>query len=95
MKTIFFIFLSLIFGACNFSSRYVHIVPTEAQMVHDCQYLDTIAENSDPGRILPKYRVSDAEQNVLHRADRIGASHIVWVYNIQRMGSAAEVYHCD
>ena len=64
-------------------------------MVQDCHYIETLAENSDPGRLLPKYRFSDAEQTVLHRADRLGATHIVWVYNYPRMGSAAEVYQCD
>ena len=81
-------------GGCIWSNRYVHIVRTESQMVQDCEYLDTIAENSDPGRMVPKYRPSDAEANVLHRADRLGATHIVWVYNNPRMGSAAEVYRC-
>ena len=88
------IFIFLILGGYSCSSRYPHIVQTETQMVRDCRYLDTIAESSDPGRILPKYRPSEAEQKVLHRADRLGATHIVWVYNNQRMGSAAEVYHC-
>lgn len=95
MKTILIIFISLILGGCIASNRYVHIVRTESQMVQDCQYLDTIAESSDPGMILPKLRPSDAEGSVLFRADRIGATHIVWVYNYQRMGAAAEVYRCD
>lgn len=95
IKIIFIIFLSLTLGGCIGSNRYPHIVRTESQMVQDCQYLETIADNSDPGRILPKYRASDAEQYVLHRADRLGATHIVWVYNNQRMGSAAEVYRCS
>ena len=86
--------ICLALGGYSCSSRYPHIVQTETQMVRDCQYLDTIAENSDPGIILPKYRPSEAEQKVLHRADRLGATHIVWVYNNQRMGSAAEVYRC-
>ena len=95
MRTVIIVFLSIILGACIFSSEYVNIVPTEPQMVQDCQYLDTIAENSDPGRILFQYRPSDAERNVLQRADRLGATHIVWIYNNPRMGSAAEVYKCD
>lgn len=95
MKTILSIFLSLILGGCIGSNQYVNIVRTESQMVQDCQYLDTIAESSDPGRILPNLRPSDAERNVLQRADRLGATHIVWVYNDPRMGSAAEVYRCD
>ncbi len=95
MKRIIPIFIIFLLGSCTASSQYVHIQPTEARMVQDCLYLETFAENSDPGRLLPKYRFSDAEQTVLHRADRIGATHIVWIYNFQRMGSAAEVYQCD
>jgi hypothetical protein len=95
MKKLFPIFIFLLLGACTASNRYVHIIPTEAQMVQDCQYLETFADNSDPGRVLPKYRFNDAELTVLHRADRLGATHVVWVYNFPRMGSAAEVYHCD
>jgi hypothetical protein len=95
MRAFFIILLSLLLGGCLWSNRYAHIVRTESQMVQDCQYLDTIAESSDPGRILPKYMPSDAEGGVLHRADRLGATHIVWVYNNPRMGSAAEVYRCD
>jgi len=95
MKRIIPIFIIFLLGACTASSQYVHIQPAEARMVQDCLYLETLAENSDPGRVLPKYRFSDAEQAVLHRADRIGATHVVWIYNFQRMGSAAEVYYCD
>ena len=95
MRAISIIFLFIILVGCLHSKPYVHIVRTESQMVQDCQYLETVAASSDPGRILPKYTPSDAERNVLHRADRLGATHIVWVYNNPRMGSAAEVYRCD
>ena len=95
MKKLLLILILVLLGVCACKTKYPHLIATEAQMVQDCQYLETFAENSDPGRILPKYRPSDAEANVLHRADRLGATHIVWVYNNSRMGSAAEVYRCD
>jgi hypothetical protein len=95
MKKLASIIILFLLGACTAANQYTHIEPTEARMVQDCEYLETYAENADPGRLLPKYRFSDAEQTVLHRADRIGATHIVWIYNFPRMGSAAEVYRCD
>ena len=95
MRNSITIFICLFLGACAASGRYSHITPAESLMVQDCEYIETLAESSDPGRLLPKYRASDAEQTVLHRADRLGATHVVWVYNHQRMGSAALAYRCD
>ena len=95
MKKLLIIAIFIILGACAPRTRYPHIVATEAQMVQDCQYLNTFAANADPGRLLPKYRINDAEQTVLHRADRIGATHVVWAYDYQRIGSAASIYRCD
>ncbi len=95
MKKLLLIFVLISLGACAPQTRYPHIVTTEAQMVQDCQYLNTFAENADPGRFLPKYRINDAEQKVLHRADRVGATHVVWSYDYQRIGSAALIYRCD
>ena len=95
MKKLLPIIVLISLGACVPQPRYPHIVVTEAQMVEDCQYLNTFAENADPGRLIPKYRINDAEQEVLNRADRIGGTHIVWVYDNQRMGSAALIYRCD
>ena len=94
IKTLFLIILIFAVGACAPNTSYVHIIPTEERMVQDCQYLGTLAENSDPGRLLPNYRVKDAQQDVLHQADRIGATHIVWLYDY-RIGSAAQAYRCD
>jgi len=95
MKKIALIITLFLLAACTAASQYSHIEPTEARMVQDCKYLETYAENADPGRLLPRYHFSDAEQTLLHRADRIGATHIVWIYNFQRLGSAAEVYQCE
>ena len=63
-------------------------------MVQDCQYLNTVAYNSDPGRLFARYRDSDAKETILYNADVIGATHVVWVYNYQ-IGSSAELYKCD
>ena len=94
MKKLLLVFALVLLGACAPKARYPHLIATELQMVQDCQYLNTFAFNADPGRLLPKFRDSDAEQAVLHKADVIGATHIVWVYNYQ-IGSAAELYKCD
>ncbi|MGD8521521.1 MAG: hypothetical protein PVF56_10295 [Desulfobacterales bacterium] len=89
---IFFIFFIL---ACTPNQRFSHLVSAEERMVQDCQYLDTLSGNSDPGRILPKYRENDVEHQLMWRADRLGATHMVWLYNYKRVGSAALVYRCE
>ena len=94
MKKLLLIFTLVLLGACAPKEKYPRLIETEAQMVQDCQYLKTVAYSADPGRLLPKYQNSDAEQNVLYNAAVIGATHVVWVYN-NRMGSAAELYKCD
>ena len=94
MKKTFLILILVLLTACASKGRYSHLIVTEAQMVQDCQYLNTFASNADPGRLFPKYRDRDAEQSVLYKADVIGATHVVWVYNYQ-IGSAAELYRCD
>ena len=94
MKKLLFIFAVVLLGACAPKARHPHLIVTEAQMVQDCQYLNTFAYNEDPGRLFSKFRDSEAEQTILHEADVIGATHVVWVYNYQ-IGSAAELYKCD
>ena len=89
---IFFIFFIL---ACTPNQRFSHLVPAEERTVQDCQYLDTLSGNSDPGRFLPEYRENDVEQRLMRSADRLGATHIVWLYNYKRLGSAALAYRCE
>jgi hypothetical protein len=94
MKKLLLIFALVLLGACAPKAKYPRLIETEAQMVQDCQYLNTVAYNADPGRLFPKIRNSDAEQAVLYNAAVIGATHVVWVYNNQ-LGSAAELYKCE
>ena len=70
------------------------IVVTEARMVQECQYLETIAENSDPGKLFVWWQNYDGQRKVLARASRLGATHLVWLYDYAP-GSAALVYHCN
>jgi hypothetical protein len=66
----------------------------EEPMVKDCEFVATISETTDPGRILDNYRPPQHQNKVLQRAANLGATHIVWVYDY-RMGSSAIAYRCD
>ena len=94
MKTFLIFVLLVSIWACASQNRFPDLIRTDEKLVWDCDYLDTISELSDPGRLLPRYLENDAELKVLQRADRLGATHIVWLYNY-RIGSAASVYCCD
>ena len=65
----------------------------EEPMVTDCEFVATISETTDPGRILDHYRPAEHQDEVLQRAANLGATHIVWVYNF-RIGSSADAYRC-
>jgi hypothetical protein len=95
MKKISILIVLLIIWACASSDKHFGIIPTENELVRDCQYLDTISESADPGKLLPNFQKNDAQLKVLQRADRLGATHIVWLYNYKNMGAAAMVYSCD
>ena len=69
----------------------------EEGMVNACHYLDTISETSDPGKNITYYKYYkyyDGELKVLQRADHMGATHLVWLYNYA-IGSAGAAYRCD
>ena len=90
------VILLIFLSACT-KNRFPNIVSAEEKMVRQCNYLDTISEASDPGKLLfpaKYYYPYDGELKVLERASYIGASHIVWLYNYP-MGSSASVYRCD
>ncbi len=95
MNKLLSIFLIFFILACTPNQRFSHLISAEEKMVQDCQYLDTLAGNSDPGRFLPKYRENDVEQQLMWRADRLGATHMVWLYNYKTVGSAALAYRCE
>ena len=63
-------------------------------MVQDCEYVATISETADPGRILDNYRPTEHQDEALQRAANLGATHIVWVYDY-RIGSAGMAYRCQ
>lgn len=86
-----FIFLS----GCT-ANRFPNLAVAEENMVRHCQYLDTISESSDPGKIVTNYQFAefyDGELKVLQRANNMQATHIVWMYN-HPIGSSASAYRC-
>jgi hypothetical protein len=90
--------LSVLFSlwSCT-QNRFPNLVIAEESMVQDCRYLDTISENSDPGKLVFPYKYGefyDGELKVLERADWLGATHVIWLYNYP-IGSSAAIYLCD
>lgn len=90
------IFFNLFFLCGCTQNRFPNLSVAEEEMVQNCQYLDTISETSDPGKLgSSKYgKFYDGEKKVLERASYLGATHIVWLYNYA-IGSSASVYRCD
>ena len=85
----------IILSSCT-SNRFPNLFVAEENMVQDCQYLDTISETSDPGKLITSYqfvKYYDGELKVLQRADNMAATHIVWAYNYP-IGSSASAYRC-
>jgi len=82
----------LFIAACAKTIPAVKIA--EKPMVHDCDYVTTLSETSDPGRRLDNLRPPEHQDEVLERAANLGANHVVWEYDYQ-IGSAAVAYHCD
>jgi len=96
-RMIKFIIISiLIFLCCCTKNQFPNLAVAEEEMVYNCQYIDTLSETSDPGKFATsKYaKFYDGELKVLERADNLGATHIVWLYNY-RIGSSASIYRCD
>ena len=84
----------LLSGCTN--NRFPNLFVAEEKMVRDCQYLDTISESSDPGKVVTNYQLVeyyDGELKVLERANNMEATHIVWMYN-HPIGSSACAYRC-
>ena len=90
------ILILLVFQSACTQYRIPNIVTAEEGMVHQCSYLDTISEVSDPGKMVFPLKYNnpyDGELKVLERASAMGGSHIVWMYNYP-FGSSASAYRC-
>ena len=66
----------------------------EEPMVQDCAFIATLSEHTDPGRFFHNYRPAEHQDEILKRAENLGATHVVWLHNFE-VGSAAKVYRCD
>ena len=85
----------LILSACP-KNRFPNLAVAEEAMVNNCKYLATISETSDPGKFVTDYHLAqfyDGELKVLERAENMGSTHIVWLYN-HPIGSSASAYRC-
>jgi hypothetical protein len=90
------ILLSISFLVACTQNRFPNLVIAEEGMVNTCHYLDTISESSDPGKPITNYKYYkyyDGELKVLERADHMGATHLVWLYNYA-IGSSGAAYRC-
>jgi hypothetical protein len=90
------IFISISFLIACTQNRFPNLVIAEEAMVDTCDYLETISETSDPGKPITNYKYYkyyDGEMKVLERADNMGATHLVWLYNYP-IGSSASAYRC-
>ena len=85
-----------LFLACT-QNRFPNLVIAEEGMIEKCAYLGTISETSDPGKPVTSYKYYkyyDGEMKVLERADYMGGTHLVWLYN-HHIGSSGAVYRCN
>jgi hypothetical protein len=92
MRFLHIIIAMVIVAGCA-QRNYPHIKFTEEQLVRDCHYLATISETSDPAILFFRFR-EFSQNRVLQRAERLGATHVVWLQNYTP-GSAALVYRCQ
>ena len=95
--TKFIIFFLLVLLSACVKNRFPDIIAAEEEMVLNCRYIDTISEVTDPGKMVFPAKYSNpygGELKVLERANNMGASHIVWIYNYP-IGSSASAYRCD
>jgi hypothetical protein len=81
-------------AGCTHSRPKPSIAVAEQNMVGACEFLEMVVEISDMGKVQlhPKHTY-DAQERVIHRAVKLGATHIVWLHNYPQ-GSAARAYQC-
>jgi hypothetical protein len=67
---------------------------TEERVVANCAYIDTVTAFSDMGPFqIHPILTCDARDKVLHRAESLNATHVVWVGDYY-FGGAAMAYYC-
>jgi hypothetical protein len=96
VKRIGWVLLSLIWvlaGCCIIKAPYTVAVAEEKVLTH-CTYIETISENTDMGaiQIHPNFNFA-VRDKVLHKAEMLGATHVVWLADYS-VGASAMVYYC-
>ncbi len=91
MQKLLWLISAMLMTACIQTLPAVKVA--EEPMVRNCEFVGTISEITDPGRILDNYRPTEHQDEILQRAANLGATHIVWEYNY-RIGSSANAYRC-
>lgn len=95
LKRIGWVLAFLMWAASGCVSKLPYTVAAaEEKAVSHCTYIDTLSENSDMGayQIHPKL-MYDASDKVLRRAEKLNATHVVWVADYP-FGAAVMAYHC-
>jgi hypothetical protein len=92
MQKMIWIIMAIFMVACTKTLPAVKVA--EESMVLDCEYVATLSETSDPGKLFNYYQPQATQDKILMRAANLRATHIVWVYDYQ-MGSAAVAYRCN
>jgi hypothetical protein len=92
MQKLIWIILALFAAACAKTIPAVKVA--EESMVQNCEYVATLSETNDPGRVFYNYLPPEAQDKILMRAANLRATHIIWIYDYQ-VGAAAVAYRCD
>ena len=92
MQKLIWIIMAIFTAACMKTIPAVKVA--EESMVRNCEYVATLSETTDPGKLFYNYLPKESQDKILIRAANLRATHVVWVYD-HPMGSAAVAYRCD
>ncbi len=85
--------ISVSAGGCLMTGNYSGIIEAEANNVDNCKLLGSFTEAVDPGKIFQSIEIRRCENEVVKRAVKMGATHIVWVYK-GKTGAGLQAYKC-
>ena len=92
MQKLIWIIPAILMTACIKTIPAVKVA--EESMVQNCEYVATLSEAADSGKLFYNYPTRESQDKILERAANLRATHVVWIYDYQ-MGSAAMAYRCD
>ncbi len=81
-------------SACVITGKHAGIIETDANKVANCKLLGSFTESVDAGKIIQFIEIRRCKNEVLKRAAKTGATHIVWVYK-GTTGAGLQAYKCD